>query len=116
MFTSTCARPPFALERLHPVGGRSDQIPYLLPKPDPAGRTALRLSALEFLHRLATILPPPRIHRHRYHGVFASNAPLRPLVKARAQEDKALATQSPEFDPTEPEPISQDDFDQSRGT
>ena len=34
--------------------------------PDPPGRTALRLSALEFLDRLAKILPPPQIHRHRY--------------------------------------------------
>ena len=37
--------------------------------------TALGLSALEFLDRLAKILPPPRIHRHRYHGVFAPNGP-----------------------------------------
>ncbi len=78
-----CARPPFALNRLHLVGNRSDQILYLLPRPDLAGRTALRLSALEFLDRLARILPPPRIHRHRYHGVFAPNAPLRPLVPAQ---------------------------------
>jgi hypothetical protein len=86
-----CARPPFALDRLHLVGGPSDQILYLLPKPDPTGRTALRLSALEFLDWLAEILPPPRIHRHRYHGVFAPNAPLRPLITARAREDNALA-------------------------
>jgi hypothetical protein len=90
---SACARGPLALDRLHLVDGRSDQILYLLPKPDPAGRTALRLSALAFLDRLATILPPPRIHRHRYHGGFAPNAPLRPLVTARAQEDNALAAQ-----------------------
>ena len=89
-----CARPPFALDRLHLVDDRSDQILYLLPGPDLAGRTALRLSALEFLDRLAKILPPPRIHRHRYHGVFAPNAPLRPLVTARAQEDNALAAQA----------------------
>jgi hypothetical protein len=88
-----CARSPFALNRLHLVDGRSDQVLYILPKPDPAGRTALRLSALEFLDRLATILPPPRIHRHRYHGVFAPNAPLRPLVTERAREDNALAAQ-----------------------
>jgi predicted Zn-ribbon and HTH transcriptional regulator len=86
-----CARPPFALDRLHLVDDRSDQILYILPGPDLAGHTALRLSALEFLDRLATILPPPRIHRHRYHGVFAPNAPLRPLVSARTQEDNALA-------------------------
>ncbi len=90
-----CARPPFALDRLHLVGNRSDQILYLLPGPDLAGRTALRLSALEFLDRLAKILPPPRIHRHRYHGVFAPNAPLRPLVTAQAQEDNALAAELP---------------------
>ena len=86
-----CARGPFALDRLHLVDGRSDQLLYVLPKPDPAGRTGLRLSALEFLDRLATILPPPHIHRHRYHGVFAPNAPLRPLITARAQEDNAAA-------------------------
>jgi hypothetical protein len=97
-----CARPPFALDRLHLVDGRSDQVLYILPKPDLAGRTALRLSALEFLDRLATILPPPRIHRHRYHGVFAPNAPLRPLVTARAQEDNALAAQLPDPDPELP--------------
>jgi len=109
-----CARPPFALDRLHLVGGRSDQILYLLSKPDPAGLTALRLSALEFLERLATILPPPRIHRHRYHGVFAPNAPLRPLVTARAHQDNALAVQvpdpglplSPTPSPPHPEPAS----------
>ena len=90
-----CARPPFALERLHLVGGCSDQILYRLPGPDPAGRTALRLSALEFLDRLANILPPPRIHRHRYHGVFAPNAPLRPLVTARTEAENAATAANP---------------------
>ena len=49
----------------------------------------------ELLDRLATILPPPRIHRHRYHGVFAPDAPLRPLVTERARQDNALAVQQP---------------------
>ena len=60
------ARPPSALGRLHIVDDRSDQILYLLPGPDPSGRTALRLSGLDLLDRLAKILPPPRIHRHHY--------------------------------------------------
>jgi hypothetical protein len=55
-----CTRPPFALDRLHLVGGRSDQILYLLPKPDPTGRTALRLSALEWPPLAALPLPPLR--------------------------------------------------------
>jgi hypothetical protein len=29
-------------------------------------------------------VPPPRRHRHRYHGVFAPNHPLRPAVTALA--------------------------------
>ena len=99
-----CARPPFALERLHLVGGRSDQVLYVLPNPDPAGRTALRLSALEFLDRLANLLPPPRIHRHRYHGVFAPNAPLRPLITARVRQNNAATTQDSLPDPPLPAP------------
>jgi len=108
-----CARPPFALDRLHLVDDRSDQILYILPGPDLAGRTALRLSALESLDRLAKILPPPRIHRHRYHGVFAPNALLRPLVTERARQDNALTAQTfgphpalaekPPAPPTQPE-------------
>jgi len=60
-------------------------------------RKNLEATALtrELLEGLATILPPPRIHRHRYHGVFAPNAPLRPQVTARAREDNALAAQLP---------------------
>ena len=60
---------------------------------------------------MAKILPPPRIHRHRYHGVFAPNAPLRPLVTARAQEDNILAGQPPgpplplPTEPTAPAPL-----------
>jgi len=46
------------------------------------------------LDRLAKLLPPPRIHRHRYHGVFAPNAPLRSLVTERAHQDNALAAQN----------------------
>jgi hypothetical protein len=32
--------------------------------------------------RLADLVPPPRKHRHRYHGVFAPNHKLRPAVTA----------------------------------
>ena len=66
------ARPPFALERLHLVGDRSDQVLYVLPKPDPTSRTALRLSALEFLDRLAN---PPCSYRR---AQLPSHAPSGP--------------------------------------
>jgi hypothetical protein len=36
------------------------------------------------LDRLADLVPPPRKHRHRYHGVFAPNHKLRSAVTALA--------------------------------
>jgi hypothetical protein len=65
------ARPAFALERLTQVD--ADRVVYRLPKPQPDGRTALSLTPLELLDRLAALIPPPRRHRHRYHGVLAPN-------------------------------------------
>jgi len=79
-----CARPPFALERLEQLG--HDQLLYRLPKPQPDGRTELRLSPLELLERLAALIPPPRLHRHRYHGVLAPNSPQRAQVSALARQ------------------------------
>jgi hypothetical protein len=38
------------------------------------------------LDRLAQLTPPPRLHRHRYHGVFAPNAPLRDQVTALVKD------------------------------
>jgi len=58
-------------------------------------RTALSLSPLELLERIARLIPPPRVHRHRYHGLLAPHARLRPIVIAIGRERSA-----------EPEPIS----------
>ena len=81
-----CARGPLALERLHaPAGIETLSSPearlvYRLLEPDRHGRQELRLTPLELLDRLARLVPPPRIHRHRYHGVLAPNARLRSTV------------------------------------
>jgi len=97
-----CARPAFALERLSLLPGRngsSEHIRYSLPRHKrgqwvgpgrkrtasaPGVNGVVDLSAGEFLDRLADLVPPPRKHRHRYHGVFAPNHPLRPAVTALA--------------------------------
>ena len=71
-----CARPPFALERIEQVN--EDRIVYRLPEPQRDGCTALSLTPLELIDHLAALIPPPRLHRHRYHGVLAPNA-LQPL-------------------------------------
>ncbi|TVR60583.1 MAG: IS91 family transposase [Gemmatimonadales bacterium] len=81
-----CARGPLALERLHAPSGVAAlsspdaRLVYRLPEPDVHGRQELRLTPLELLERLARLVPPPRIHRHRYHGVLAPNARLRATV------------------------------------
>ncbi len=83
-----CARPPFALERLHAMGGSASlsspeaRLLYRFPKPTPDGRTAILLSPLQLLERIARFVPPPRMHRHRYHGVLAPNARARSAVIA----------------------------------
>jgi hypothetical protein len=63
------------------------QVLYHLPRPTPDGRTVLALSPLEFLAALARLIPPPRVHRHRYHGVLAPNARLRARVVALARTE-----------------------------
>jgi hypothetical protein len=97
-----CARPPFALHQLSVIrgaDGRITRIRYVLPRHKAAswvgrgrGRKSTRpgatgvveLSPFEFLDRLADLVPPPRKHRHRYHGVFAPNHRLRRAVTALA--------------------------------
>jgi len=66
--------------------GRIPNVRYVLPRHKAAnwvgpgrGRKSTRpgangvveLSPFEFLNRLTDLVPPPRKHRHRYHGVFA---------------------------------------------
>jgi hypothetical protein len=39
----------------------------------PEANGIVELSPFEVLDRLTDLVPPPRKHRHRYHGVFAPN-------------------------------------------
>ena len=44
------------------------------------------MSPLEFMQRLAALVPRLRLHLIRFHGVLAPNAKLRPLVVPQGQE------------------------------
>ena len=44
------------------------------------GTTHILLEPLDFLARLASLVPPPRAHLTRYHGVFAPHAALRAAI------------------------------------
>jgi hypothetical protein len=77
-----CARPPFALDRLRELD--REHLVYEPPKAGPGGSGPQCVTPLELLDRLATVVPPPRIRRHRYFGVLAPNSPLRTAVTALA--------------------------------
>jgi hypothetical protein len=49
------------------------------------GAPSCGLTPLELIERLAALIPPPRLHRHRYHGVLAANSPQRAQVTALAR-------------------------------
>lgn len=75
-------RPAFAQERL---ALRDDgRVLYHLrrPWPRPQGPTCLVLEPLEFLKRLAALIPAPYAHTVRYHGCFANRARARDLLPA----------------------------------
>ncbi len=82
-----CASPPFAVDRLRKEGA---ELVYRCakqrsePGSDKRGARAdeLHLTSLELIARIATLVPPPRAHRHRYFGVLAPNSPLRAAVMA----------------------------------
>ncbi|WP_437776236.1 transposase [Sorangium sp. So ce1097] len=78
-----CSRPTFALDRIEllPDG----RIAYLLKTPR-RGRTHRVMSPMEFMARLAALIPPPKIPLVRYHGVFA------PLPAAPAPASPAPAS------------------------
>ena len=50
------------------------------------GTTHIVMSPLEFMQRLAALVPRPRLHLIRFHGVLAPNAKLRALVVPQAPE------------------------------
>ena len=79
-----CARPPFALEHLELVDAQ--RVIYRLPRPQRNGTTAMSLTPLELIDHLADLIPPPRLHRHRYDGVLAPNSPLRAAAIAYGRD------------------------------
>jgi Putative transposase len=57
---------------------------YRLPKPCHTGKRFIQLDPIEFIDKIAALIPPARRHRHHYHGAFAPNSPLRPSITEAA--------------------------------
>ena len=71
-------RPPLAKDRLRKVGGNDYELKLKTPWAD--GTTSLRLSSMEVMERLTSLIPPPKVHQVIYHGVFASRSKWRKKV------------------------------------
>jgi hypothetical protein len=72
------SRPPLAVERLAVTS--AGQVRYALKTPYRDGTTHIVLEPLDLMARLAALVPPPRMHLTRFHGVFAPHSRLRAAV------------------------------------
>ncbi|MDH3438798.1 MAG: transposase [Betaproteobacteria bacterium] len=88
------ARPPLATERLSllPDG----RLSYQLKRRWRDGTTHMLFEPLELIARLAPLVPPPRFHRLRYHGVLAPAAGWRSQVvpAPAARESRHLSVRT----------------------
>jgi hypothetical protein len=94
------ARPPLALERLAWRDDRS--LVYRLRHRWRDGTTHVVFEPLELIERLAMLVPPPRVHTVRYHGVLAPTArwrdrvvPIAPVSAGEAADQPGRAPNSP---------------------
>jgi len=81
------SRPPVSMERLSLTA--QGHVRYRLKTPYRDGTTDIVLEPLDFIARLAALVPPPRVHLTRYHGVFAANAALRAAITPAGRGSKA---------------------------
>ena len=87
------ARGPLSLERLSRLP--DGRVAYRMKRPTASGQTELVLEPVEFLRRLAALVPPPRVNLVRF--FFAPNASLRKhlVPKPPKQEPSVPAAPSP---------------------
>jgi hypothetical protein len=78
-------RPAIAIERLKRDG--SGDVVLQLKSAWRDGTTHIKMSPLEFMQRLAALVPRPRLHLIRFHGVLAPNAGLRAAIVSGPPEN-----------------------------
>ncbi len=85
------ARGPLASSRL--TLREDGLVEYRLKRPMPNGCAVLVLTPLDFLERLAALVPPARRHLLHFHGGFAPNARVRPklVALARPADEESVA-------------------------
>ena len=89
-------RPALSNERL--AINSAGQVVLELKTPYRDGTTHLLFSPLEFLQRLAALVPRPRLNLTRFHGVLAPNAKWRAQIVPGGQAKAPHAPESPDAD------------------
>ena len=72
------ARPPVSEKRLCVT--RNGKVRYKLKTPYRDGTTHIIFEPLDFISKLAALVPKPRVNLTRFHGVFAPNSKHRALI------------------------------------
>lgn len=94
------SRPPVASERLALTA--SGQVRYTLKTCYRDGTTHIVLEPLDLMARLAALVPTPRMHLTRYHGVFAPHSQYRAAVTPAHRGRGAATLPVSGADPTKP--------------
>jgi hypothetical protein len=96
------ARPPLSQERLelHDDG----RVRYRFKAAWKDGTHAVLLEPLDFIARLCALIPPPRFHLLRYHGVLAAHSSVRSEV-VPSREPPPAPAQLPLFAASDAEPL-----------
>jgi len=84
------ARPAVAEERLS--ANAAGDVIYKFKKPWDDGTTAIKLTPMELMERLAALVPRPRVHLTRYHGVLAPHYKYRKDIVPKKKPELQLTS------------------------
>jgi hypothetical protein len=91
------ARPAVAEERLSTDD--FGNVIYRFKKPWGDGTTALKLTPMELMERLVALVPRPRVHLTRYHGVLGPHYKHRKQIVPKPPELKVIGQDQDNIDP-----------------
>lgn len=87
------SRPAVSTERMALT--YQGNIRYTLKTPYRDGTTHIVLEPLDFMARLAALVPKPRVNLTRFHGVFAPNSALRKQITPKARSKLTAQSDKP---------------------
>ena len=90
------ARPAVALERL--TTNDQGEVIYRFKKPWDDGTTAIKMTPMELMEKLASLVPRPRVHLTRYHGALGPHYKHRKQIVPQKTEPPAKLEAAAEGD------------------